>query len=113
MKPGREDHNSQANGRTRQSIGHNWLDRIAALRAPVAMDRVFSHHRRDVGRDVFNDPGSRRAAGTNWPLALGAYRKRVILPTVDPCWGRPTMPRVSWLGTLGPGSSFVGRLCVN
>ena len=112
VEPGREDDNPQADGRAGQGVGHDRLDGVAALRAPVAMDRVLGHHRRDVGGNVFDDPGPRRLARTNRTMALGTGRKLVILPAVDPRRRWSTMSRMSRLGTFGFGPPLAGSLDV-
>jgi site-specific DNA recombinase len=112
VEPGREHHDPQADGRAGQGIGHDRLDGVAALRAPVPRDDVLGDHRGDVGGDVLDDPRPRRAAGPHRPVALGARRERMLLAAID-SWRRgPTMPGMSRLGALGLGPPFGGRLDV-
>ena len=85
---------------------------LAAVRAPVAMDRVLGDHRRDVGGDVLDDPGPRTTARPHRPVTLGTGRERMFLATVDSGRRGPTSARVSRLGPLGLGPSLGGRLGV-
>ena len=70
--------------RAGQGVGHGRFDGDAAVRAPVARDRVLGDHRRDVGGDVLDDPRAWTTARFDRSVTFGTGFERVDFAAVDP-----------------------------
>ena len=94
VQPGRQRQHAVADLRARQGVGHARLDLFLAVRAPVAMDRVFRDHRLDVFGDVFGIADARLRTALQSPLAMRTAGRAVLLVLVDLLWRWATRPFV-------------------
>ena len=100
VEPGRKHQHAIAQSSLWQSVRHNRLYPLLALRAPVAMDRVFGNFRLD-SRDVFRIAGAGIAGPPQSTTAIRALRELVFHFPVDFPGNFAARARVS---LFGPGT---------
>ena len=101
VQPRRQHQNPIAQRGLRQSIGHGRLDVLSAARAPIAMDRMFGDHGRDVFGDVLGVPFSCLLATLERSATSGTAWE-TVRPLLIDSFGRG--PATAWM------SGFLSRL---
>ena len=98
MEPTAQGHHVMPQGGVGHGVGYHRFDVLLTVRAVIAMDRMFGHHRRDLLGDIFDEALTLPLAALQLAAAAGTDLQAMLDAGVD---GRRRFPPRTLVARFG------------